>query len=244
MNRPQIILYDLPSRGRRACWSLNPWKTRLVLNYKGLNYRTEWVEYPNVRRLLEPNVPANPASVSPAAYSIPTIQLPDGEWIMDSRTIAERLEALHPDAGPIGLLSPWTAKIEAVAPQVWKFLIPDVMAKIPKRLLNEESLSYWYETRGKRFGMPVDELESAKGGDQCYENAAPLIREIGAWLRSSDGPFLGGHKPCYGDFIWAGLLQCSKRIGDDVLGRLVAADPEPHTALLEACRPWLARDDR
>jgi len=63
-----IVLYDLPSKGRRSCWSLNPWKSkvislyeevtnstqaRMLLNYKGLHYKTEWVEYPDLKPTLE-----------------------------------------------------------------------------------------------------------------------------------------------------------------------------------------------
>lgn len=30
-----------------------PRKTRLLLNYKGLDYKTEWVEYPDIKPRLE-----------------------------------------------------------------------------------------------------------------------------------------------------------------------------------------------
>lgn len=58
----QTILYDLPSK-RGTSWSLNPWKSkhnlnesravltraaRLILNFKGIDYKTEWVEFPDV----------------------------------------------------------------------------------------------------------------------------------------------------------------------------------------------------
>lgn len=61
----QIILFDLPSKDRCA-WSLNPWKSksrdflsnmkyqayqflaRLALNFKGIDYKTEWLEYPDI----------------------------------------------------------------------------------------------------------------------------------------------------------------------------------------------------
>jgi len=72
MASDQIVLFDLASRPPRSTWSLNPWKSnsparldhrqepvqdeltrsyhvaRLLLNYKGLNYRTEWLEYPEI----------------------------------------------------------------------------------------------------------------------------------------------------------------------------------------------------
>ncbi|PSN72789.1 hypothetical protein BS50DRAFT_568392 [Corynespora cassiicola Philippines] len=44
----QVILYDIPSKEPKTCWSLNPWKPRLILNYKGIDYKTEWVEYPDL----------------------------------------------------------------------------------------------------------------------------------------------------------------------------------------------------
>jgi hypothetical protein len=58
----QTILYDLPSKQGTA-WSLNPWKSkhslnpsravlteaaRLILNFKGIDYKTEWVEFPDI----------------------------------------------------------------------------------------------------------------------------------------------------------------------------------------------------
>lgn len=83
----EIILYDLPSTAKCACWSLNPWKgmhgiasilmdcigqvgddftdllamtARLALNYKGLPYKTEWVEYPDLKgRFMELGIAAS-----------------------------------------------------------------------------------------------------------------------------------------------------------------------------------------
>lgn len=69
MASEQIVLFDLASRPPRSTWSLNPWKSdtppldqntqadkltaRLLLNYKGLNYRTEWLEYPEIQPRLQ-----------------------------------------------------------------------------------------------------------------------------------------------------------------------------------------------
>lgn len=52
-NSEQVVLYDLPSREPCKCWSLNPWKTRLLLNFKGIDYMTEWTEYPDLQPKLE-----------------------------------------------------------------------------------------------------------------------------------------------------------------------------------------------
>ena len=44
----EVILYDIPSKPRCHGWSLNPWKTRMALNYKKVPYKTEWIEFPDL----------------------------------------------------------------------------------------------------------------------------------------------------------------------------------------------------
>jgi len=100
----QTILYDLPSREGIA-WSLNPWKTRLVLNYKGIDYKTEWVEFPDVESKIKslglgPNPKDAPGYWTD--YSIPAITYENGPSQMDSWPIAHELEALPWPLPPFG----------------------------------------------------------------------------------------------------------------------------------------------
>ena len=80
MSDKTTIFYDLPSKGHCACWSYNPWKSkwrgpvnftplsaspadsatlfdgalaRLALNYKNIDYKTEWLEYPDIAPTLK-----------------------------------------------------------------------------------------------------------------------------------------------------------------------------------------------
>ncbi|KAI0682851.1 hypothetical protein BC835DRAFT_807562, partial [Cytidiella melzeri] len=46
-----IIFYDIDSSKPGRAWSPNTWRTRYALNYKGIPYRTEWVEYPDIEPL-------------------------------------------------------------------------------------------------------------------------------------------------------------------------------------------------
>ncbi|KAF9479952.1 hypothetical protein BDN70DRAFT_993116 [Pholiota conissans] len=41
-----IILWDIPST--IGPWSSNTWKVRYCLNFKGIPYKTEWIEYPDI----------------------------------------------------------------------------------------------------------------------------------------------------------------------------------------------------
>ncbi|KXH27947.1 hypothetical protein CNYM01_04547 [Colletotrichum nymphaeae SA-01] len=71
----KLILFDIPDRNG-TCWSLNPWKTRLTLNYKGIDYKTEWLEYPDMGPRLKPTgLEGDPDQIKP--YTCPTVQFPD-----------------------------------------------------------------------------------------------------------------------------------------------------------------------
>jgi glutathione S-transferase len=109
MAADEIVLYDLPSRGRCHCWSYNPWKTRLTLNYKGervrktirgesltwagLPYQTKFVEYPDIAPTLK-DFGLAPSEDDPP-YTIPAIKI-GNEYFMDSTVIAEELEKRYP----------------------------------------------------------------------------------------------------------------------------------------------------
>lgn len=64
MSSGTYTLFDIPTRTPRVCWSMNTWRSksdwsnryigtqteeaRLLLNYKGLDYKTEWVSLSHV----------------------------------------------------------------------------------------------------------------------------------------------------------------------------------------------------
>lgn len=52
-NMTSIVLFDIDRRDGRACWSPSVWKTRFVLNFKGLDYETRWLEFPDIGPTLE-----------------------------------------------------------------------------------------------------------------------------------------------------------------------------------------------
>lgn len=55
-----ITFYDIASAPPQKTFAANPWKIRLALNYKGVPYRTECVEMPDIHSVREGlGVPAN-----------------------------------------------------------------------------------------------------------------------------------------------------------------------------------------
>ncbi|KAH6633921.1 hypothetical protein B0J18DRAFT_414743 [Chaetomium sp. MPI-SDFR-AT-0129] len=237
----QIVLFDIPSREPRTCWSLNPWKTRILLNYKGLDYRTEWLEYPDIRPRLEPHLPPNEGNMK---YTIPTIQLPSGEYITDSAKIADAIEAAHPSP-PVHLDSPILPKIYDIAARVRTPILGLYATGVPEYILAEASKPYWYETRAKFIGKPVEQLKAEMDVDAAWAEAGATVQEATTLLKENgDGPFFLGKEISYADFVWAGFLLFSKRarpgLLDDILAR--SGDAEAHLALLKALEPWTERD--
>ncbi|OAQ82640.1 thioredoxin-like protein [Purpureocillium lilacinum] len=243
MASEQITLFDLRSKGPNHAWSLNPWKTRLLLNYKGLDYKTEWLNYPEIKPTLEAHVPPNAEGYP---YSIPTVAFPDGTWIMESRAIATAIEERHPSP-PAHLSSPYQSRIEALVPAAMKALLPIFYANVPRRLLEPASLEYWYRVRGEKVGMPIDEFEAKHGGEAAYAAAEQPLRDVTAMYKESggEGPFLQGAEVCYADFVWIAFLEFARRIGEDVYEGVLqrTGDRAVHEKLMQAAAPWLKRND-
>jgi hypothetical protein len=50
---PEVILYDIPGV-KGECWSANVWRIRIMLNYKQIPYKTQWLEIPDIESTLKP----------------------------------------------------------------------------------------------------------------------------------------------------------------------------------------------
>ncbi|KAF1841199.1 uncharacterized protein K460DRAFT_322182 [Cucurbitaria berberidis CBS 394.84] len=237
-----VVLYDIPSKQGTA-WSLNPWKTRMILNFKGVDYKTEWIEYPNLAPTLKsfglpPNDKDAPGYFTD--YSSPAIRYADGTFGMDSWPIAHQLEKHYPSPS-LYLDDPVVVQIRDHVFKLMGPLVPHLIPKVPL-ILSETSATYFYETREKAFGAPLQEIERTKATEQCWEDAKAPAKEAGDLLRKNDGPFFLGETVSYADFILVGLFQMVSRINGDIFPRFLALDPA-FPKLYEASKQWLEKDD-
>lgn len=162
---------------------------RLVLNLKGIPYKTEWLEYPDIAPTLKSfGVPPNEPPAT--AYSSPAIRISD-KYVMDSRKIADVLEKEHPSPS-LHLDSPIVKKVEELAPQCTTPLGPVFMPRIPRFVLNPPSAEYFERTRGARFDMTLSQLEKEKGGESAWKAVEPKWKELGNLLKAEGGPFFMG----------------------------------------------------
>lgn len=187
-----ITLFDLPAKDGVA-WSLNPWKTRMLLNFKGLPYTTEWVEYPDVEPRLKaiglaPNEQSTP-------YTIPAIRLnaSDGTLIyaMDSSRIASLIEKHYPSP-PLYVSSAIHHRVQKLTEDAFPPLYGVFLPGVTRDLLNPRSKEYMDRTRGALLGMPLEQYEKEKGGEQAWANAEQPLKEIEQLLQAEDGPFFMG----------------------------------------------------
>ena len=124
-------------------------------------------------------------------YTIPTIRFPDSAVFMDSRKIAAEIEKRHPSPS-MHLDDEILPKVEGLIANMILTMAPVVMPQIPGALLNPPSAQYFEETREKRFGMSLAQLEKEKGGDQAWEKAKGPITEMAGLLKQKGGPFFLG----------------------------------------------------
>ncbi|KAI1445988.1 putative glutathione S-transferase [Annulohypoxylon stygium] len=238
MSGQEIVLFDLPSKPPNKTWSPNPWKTRLALNYKGLPYKTEWVEYPDIKPKFQDHLP------KVDVYTIPTVIMPDGKWIMDSLEIAKALEEKYPEPS-LHLDSPYLAKVFEQLGNLRDPTMPVFIPGVLFNVLNEASQEYFRTTREKAVGKTMEEF-AKEGGPAAWEAAAPFVQKVTALLKENpEGPFFEGKTVGFADFVWGGWLLFMKAISEDAIaGALKASgEPEVHLKLLDGLKPWTERDD-
>ena len=242
----EIVLFDLPSQDPCRSWSLNPWKTRLLLNYKGIPYKTTWLEYPDIApRFQSLGVPAHKPGASYADHTVPAVKLPDGRYVMESEAIAQELDKLFPEPSlplDLDLVREVQGFVGDTVYKAARLTLP----RVARDIIRAGSSEYFNRTKGERLGgvgTSLDQIEKELNLDEAWKTVEPGLRKIGDLLRANDqGPFLLGQTVSYADFVIVGLLHFFRRVGEDVYQRAVAVEPLL-AELYEASKPWLVRDD-
>lgn len=166
----------------------------MVLNFKGIDYETAWLEYPDIAPTLQSyGVPPNDRSAPgiTADYSSPAIRYTDNTLSMDSWKIVFDLEKQYPSP-PLHLDDPIVLKIRDHVGLMRAPLDAHLMPKIPRNLLGGESSAYFESTREKRFGMPLSQLEKEKANEKAWEEAKKPAEEAAELLKKHGGPYFLG----------------------------------------------------
>ncbi|KAL0961166.1 hypothetical protein HGRIS_006138 [Hohenbuehelia grisea] len=213
-----IVFYDIPSSLRpHQAWSPNTWRTRFSLNYKGLPYKTVWVEYPDIGKVSK-EIGAAPTSTKADGrphYTLPAIHDPStGTSLSDGLAIAEYLDSQYPDTPK--LIPDGTAALQAAFSHVhrgslgdiWNFVLPAT-----NKFLNPRSEEYFRHTREQSFGkrledvVPVGEVREKEWG-----KIKAGFETFDGFLLKSEGEFVMGNTISWADITIVSFLIWFKRV--------------------------------
>jgi hypothetical protein len=111
--------------------------------------------------------------------------------MQDSWPIAHELEKRYPSP-PLHLSSPIVVKVRDQIAKIREPLTGFFIPKVPARLLNERSATYFYEKRKERWGMDLRDIEKEWSTEEHWEKARAPVKEVGDWLREKGGPYFLG----------------------------------------------------
>ena len=190
------------------------------MNYKGIPYKTEWVEYPDIEPLCL-KIGAAPTSKKADGrpqYTLPVIYDPSTKRaISESAAIAKYLDETYPDTP--ALFPPGTDALQSIfLDVVWTTVgLPLFMNLILGSCtsLAPRSQEYFRSTREVYFGKPLEQL----GGNEDWAALEAGLGKVQGWLSANgagkDELFMGD-KVCFSDLQLAGFLIWARIIfGED-----------------------------
>ncbi|KAF8625608.1 hypothetical protein AX17_006794 [Amanita inopinata Kibby_2008] len=203
-----IIFYDIASKLTDTALSPNTWKTRLVLNYKGLPYKTEWVELPDIEaKCKELGVGPTDIMSDKPLYTLPAIYDPNTQTaIADSYHIARYLDKTYPNTPRVIPEGTEVFQIFPLFPHVmgsnlafWSFTVPATYA-----VLNPQSLEYFRRTREAMFGKEIEDME-LKGAEAeaAWKQLKDGYDAMDKMWQLSKGPHMMGETLSYMDLVIA-----------------------------------------
>ncbi|KAK6355089.1 hypothetical protein TWF696_004213 [Orbilia brochopaga] len=220
-------LFDIPTNTNPPkCWSPNTWKARGVLNYKGVPYETEWVEYPDIRvRLAAMGLPSK-GGLMP--YTLPMLRVtttsadgsePEVKYLTDSADIAKYINDEHPEP-----FMDFDSDINTEAVDFLTNTLRDpycgvVLCEIPD-ILPERSAAYVHETRPIWMGMPIADFKKKKIAEGAWENLETGIEKLRELLRRNGGPFLLGEKLSFGDVAIIGYMVWAREASPEAWAKI------------------------
>ncbi|KJZ78252.1 hypothetical protein HIM_02290 [Hirsutella minnesotensis 3608] len=219
-----LVVYDIASAPPRRTFAPNPWKARSALNFKAANYRTQWVELPDVESTRKGlGVPASRQFPDGTDFfTLPVLHDTEkNQFAGDTFDIALYLDEKYPDGprlipeGTVGVTKAWNDRVDALFSRFVRLNAHGT----PLNPENAETCRQILVDRGRKFvpaSCPLTWDDLAVTGDERRKTFAEYkeaLGELEAYYRyaaDKEGPFLNGRQPVYADLIVAGWLGYSR----------------------------------
>ncbi|USW53099.1 Putative glutathione S-transferase, Thioredoxin-like superfamily [Septoria linicola] len=232
---PALTFYDIASALPSRTFAANPWKTRLALNYKGIPYKTRWVQMPDITAVREQlGVPANRTHADGTPYhTLPVVEdHSTGKIVGDTFEIAQYLDNTYPSPDGKNLFRPLSTGLTAahnahIDGIFTKFAI--LCSRMPFDPSVQDEVTAIFAKRATTMAVDMnfgEEQRKAMIGsfEAALGELAKSYRHTGGttdyfWLpkgteeaqkqrgRQEVGPFLDGKDPVYADFIVGSWLK-------------------------------------
>ena len=219
---------------------------RISLNYKGIPYKVEWVEYPDIEAVCK-KIGAKPTSKKSDGtdlYTLPVISdSSTGAVISDSSAIAKYLDETYPDT-PILFPPGKVAAIELAEWYIMQNFVATMRSIIVPRahdILNPRSQEYFRRTREVQFGMKLEEVsppgpELDEGITQMKEG---LDKVASLWDKNgTDKPYFFGEEFTYTDVVLVSYILWAKITAPSIWEKVESGNGGRWVKLLELTKPY------
>ncbi|RDB17692.1 Glutathione S-transferase-like protein ustS [Hypsizygus marmoreus] len=217
----ELTLFDIPTAKGAETWSPDVWRVRMVLNYKRLPYKTEWVDMPDIgnvgQRIGAKTTIQKPGSkTQEMLWTCPMLIDPNhpnalGKSVVlsGSQVIVEYLEDAYPERkvipeGTAALHAAWSDFItQNIEEKIWTLVVT-----LCPNILSERGKQYFVTTRETWWGPLVelcpDREKAWAGVKEGLDKVAAALdsngEDDGANLRVVPG------RETYADFVMLSLL--------------------------------------
>ncbi|KAF4610053.1 hypothetical protein D9613_010662 [Agrocybe pediades] len=231
MGKTDITLLDIPC-ALSVPISLNTWRVRLALNYKKLEYSTQWVESSAIEatcRFIGLPPTGTKRDGSPH-YTLPAI-----------------IDRTNPDR-PV-LLSDSIPILESFQSLFMQFVMPKLMAVAPDLVVGALLLSktpneqpHYRRRMEAAYGKPFEDLEK-RGPEReaVYRSLEQTFTSLKTAMdKNEDGEFLSGGQVLAIDLVFAAYLIWLQRLSpDEIWPRIVSWDNGRWERYLDNFKDWM-----
>ncbi|EGN93796.1 hypothetical protein SERLA73DRAFT_188903 [Serpula lacrymans var. lacrymans S7.3] len=207
-----INLYDIPCKIQETSWSPNTAKARYCLRYKGLPFKTTWVEYPDIEAQLR-GIGARPTGINKdgsGLYTLPVIEDPSTRAVIsDSFAIAEYLDENYPSAAALfpGDTKALIKAFDSASMNLISFTTKMMSVKA-SGILNPVSAMHYVRTREHRHGLKwKDFLPAGQERREIWNDLETSFGVLDHWYAKSTGKWILGDTVSYADILTASRIN-------------------------------------
>lgn len=198
---------------------------RLLLNYRQLPYRTEWISYPDIKPLFQ-EIGFKPTAKEwdgGPMYTVPAIvdpTSPEKTLVENAVDVALYLEKAYPASEAHPGVFPEAAKdrvlelITQIDTTVGATIGALVLPSVPNALEDPIGAQWFTDIRHKRLGFPLEDLlpRGSDAREATWAAAKKALDNLDEVFAQGGGDYILGDKITYADFVLAALLGFAKDV--------------------------------